>query len=66
MVNLNEIYMSKNITELSKNELINLIYNNYDVFTYNVCCCVICEPSNVISELELGYICDDCQNRLEK
>jgi hypothetical protein len=54
--------MSKLITELSKEELLNLIYNNYDAFTYDVCFCVMCEKSNI--DHELGYICDDCQKRL--
>lgn len=58
----------KLITELSKEELLNLIYNTYDSRTSHICYCVSCEPKpDLIFDYEAtGYICDDCSNRLEK
>jgi len=57
----------KSITELSKDELLNLLYNKFDVMTFHLCYCIVCEPENnyIISELELGYICDECNKKMD-
>jgi hypothetical protein len=54
--------MSKFLAELSKDELLSLLYNEYNAAMYDVCACVVCSKSNKYPAL--GYVCDDCQERL--
>lgn len=54
----------KAMNDLSKNELISLLYNNFDVDTNEeVCECAACgqEPN-----AKFGYICDRCEEEGER
>lgn len=53
----------KKITELTKNELINFIYNNIENFSINsnLSCSACGYP-----DADWYYICDECNKSLEK